>query len=173
MEPSQSPLYCIVAWGWRERARRRRSEWWNSAAARRCCKKGQKEEDGGKRRGVREPAALPLPLLIASQAEAGEAGCGINYTHSPHASRLLRPKGVPKLPQGDVRAVSGCRGSTPGPGRGRGGPPLCDNVPSRAWASRLSGYVAHRQPAAGPRPGAHASGFPPSDSRRFRLRRRA
>ena len=90
---------------------------------------------------MREPAALPLPLLIASRGEAGEAGRGvrrgINCPHSPHATRLLRPKGVPKLPQGDVRAVSGCRESAPGPGRGRGGPPTCDDVPSRAWAGRL------------------------------------
>ena len=92
---------------------------------------------------MRGPAALHLPLLIASRGEAEEAGRGgrrgINCTHSPHAPRLLRPNGEPKLPQGDVRAVSGYRESAPGPGRGRGGPPPCGDVPSRAWAGRLSG----------------------------------
>ena len=51
----------------------------------------------------------PLPLLIASHSEAEEAGRGarrgINHTHSPHAPRLLPPKGVPKPPQEDVRAA--------------------------------------------------------------------
>ena len=34
------------------------------------------EEDGGSRRSVRGPAALHLPLLIASRGEAEEAGRG-------------------------------------------------------------------------------------------------
>ena len=121
------------------------------------------ERAGGRRWWKEEERARacrsPLPLLIASQGEAGEAGRGvrrgINCTHSPHASRLLRPKGVPKLPQGDVRAVSGCRESTPGPRRGRGGPPPCGDVPSRAWAGRLfslerprGSQAASGQPAA-------------------------
>ena len=114
---------------------------------------------------MREPAALPLPLLIASQGEAGEAGRGvrrgINCTHSPHASRLLRPKGVPKLPQGDVRAVSGCRESAPGPGHGRGGPPPCGDVPSRAWAGRL--FSQER-----PRGSQAASGRPAARCTRWR-----
>ena len=120
---------------------------------------------------MREPAALPLPLLIALQGEAGEAWRGvrrgINCTHSPHASRLLCPKGVPKLPQGDVRAVSGCRESAPGPGRGRGGPPPCGDVPSRAWAGRLFCHVVRRRQVAGPRPGARAGQLPPSGSQNF------
>ena len=94
------------------------------------------------RRGACERLPLPLlPLLIASCGEAEEARRGvergINCTHSPHASRLLSHKGVPKLPQGDVRAVSGCRESAPGPGRRHGGPPTCGDVPSRARAGRL------------------------------------
>ena len=119
---------------------------------------------------MREPAALPLPLLIASRGEAGEAGRGvrrgINCTNSPHASRLLRPKGVPKLPQGDVRVDSACRESTPGPGRGRGGPPTSGDVPSHAWAGKLFCHVVPRRQVAGPRPGAHAGQLPPSDSQK-------
>ena len=120
---------------------------------------------------MREPTALPLPLLIASRGEAGEAGRGvrrgINCTHSPHASRLLRPKGMPKPPQEDVRAALGCRESAPGPGRRRGGPPTCGNVPSRAWAGRLFCHVVHRRQVAGPRPDACAGQPPPSDSQRI------
>ena len=139
--------------------RRWRIEWWSGAAARRCRKKEQKEEDGGEGRGVRAPAALPLPLLIASHGEAGEAGRGvrrgINCTHSPHASRLLCPKGVPKPPQEDVRAASGRRESAPGPGRRHGGPSTCGDVPSRAWAGRLfSQGMPRGSQAAGGRPAA-------------------
>ena len=92
---------------------------------------------------MREPATLPLSLLIASQGEAGEAGRGvrrgINCTHSPHASRLLRPKSVPKPPQEDMRAVSGRRESAPGPGHGRGGPrPAATSRRARG----LAGFLA-------------------------------
>ena len=94
------------------------------------------------RRGEGRASAcrFPLPLLIASHGEAEEArrgvGRGINCTHSPHAPRLLRPKGVPKPPQEDVRAALGRRESTPGPGRRSGGPPTCGDVSSSAWAGR-------------------------------------
>ena len=68
----------------------------------------------------------PLPLLIASHGEAEEAGRRvrrrINCTHSPHASRLLRPKGVPKPPHEDMRGALGRRESAPGPGHRSGGP---------------------------------------------------
>ena len=53
----------------------------------------ESEEDGGSRRSVRGPAALHLPLLIASRGRRGRTwggGRGINYAHSPHVSRLLR-----------------------------------------------------------------------------------
>ena len=111
---------------------------------------------------MRAPAALPLPLLIASREEAGEAGRGarrgINCTHSPHASRLLCPKGVPKPPQGDVRAVSGYRESTPGPGRRSGGPPTCGDVSSHAWARRLfSQRMPRGSQAASGRPAARCT----------------
>ena len=61
-----------------------------------------RQEDGGSRRSVQGPAALHLPLLIASRGRRGRTwGGDVGLTTlTPHDSRLLRIKCEPKLPHG-------------------------------------------------------------------------
>ena len=120
---------------------------------------------------MRGPAALHLPLLIASRGEAGEAGRGgrrgINCTHSP------TPRDYCAL-----KASRNCRKETCGRFRDAKNPRLGPGVdvagPRPAATSRracgLAGFpakrshVLRRRQVAGPRPGAHASELKPSDS---------
>ena len=117
----------------------------------------------------------PLPLLIASHGEAGEAGRGvrrgINCTHSPHASRLLRPKGVPNHRRETCGWLWAAENPRLGPGVGVAGPrPVATSRRARGLAGFLAKgcHVVRRRQVAGPRPGARAGRLPPSDSEKFR-----
>ena len=95
MEPSQSPPSCSTWGGMAEAGTAAEERVVEERGGEALTQETASEEDGGSRRSVRGPAALHLPLLIASRGEAEEVGHGggrrgINCTHSPHASRLLR-----------------------------------------------------------------------------------
>ena len=108
-EPSQSPPSCSMAGGMAKASTAAEERAVEERGGKALSRERASEEDGGSRRSVRGPAALHLPLLIASRGEAEEAGRGgrrgINCTHSPHAPRLLRLHGMRKPPLGGARSI--------------------------------------------------------------------
>ena len=105
---------------------------------------------------MRGSAALHLPLIIASQGEAEEAGRGgrrgINCTHSLHASRLLCPKGEPKLPHGTCGRFRDTKDPLLGRGADVAGPlPAATSRHARGLAGFPATWHANSpKPARGP-----------------------
>ena len=120
---------------------------------------------------MREPAALPLPLLIASRGEAGEAGRGgrhgINCTHSPTPRDYYALKASRNCHKKTCGRFRDAENPRLGPGVDVAGPrPAATSRRARGLAGfpDKSGHVVHRRPVAGPRPGARTGELPPSDS---------
>ena len=76
LEPSQSPPYCSVAGGMANASTAAEERAVEEHGGEALLQETASEEDGGSRRSLRGPAALHLPLLIASRGEAEEAGRG-------------------------------------------------------------------------------------------------
>ena len=93
MEPSQSPPSCSTWGGIAEASTAAEERAEEERGGEALSRERARQENGGSRRSVRGPAALHLPLLIASRDRRGRTWGGrrgINCAHSPHDSRLLR-----------------------------------------------------------------------------------
>ena len=90
MEPSQSPLSCSTWGGIAEASTAAEERAEEERGGEALSRERARPEDGGSRRSVRGPAALHLPLLIASWAAKPRGRSWDLLRPLPHVSRLLR-----------------------------------------------------------------------------------
>ena len=154
MEPSQSPPRCSTWGGMAEASTAAEERAEEERAGEALSRERARQEDDGSRRSVRGPAALHLPLLIASRGRRGRTWGETWDQLRPLPPRLafITHKCEPKLPHGTCGRFRDAKDPRLGQGADVAGPlPAATSHHARGLAGFPATWLADGPwPARGP-----------------------